>query len=119
MSHLAQPSLRRLILAMVTAAAANAAQAAVEPLVMQMSATSSSCITHCTGTANDTIDTDTPEPLYGSFGTLAVSTFTPDGTNSFWTEAAGSTTLTGATTFTVYQYVNRPTRPAGSTGCPE
>lgn len=106
----------RLAAAIAVLACAGAAQAAVEPLVMQMSAVSSSCINNCVGTGNDTIDTDTPEPLYGSFGNFVVNTFTSPGTNAFTTEAWGSTILTSDTSFIVHQYVNRPIRPADSTG---
>jgi len=115
--HSSTPSsAARLAAAIASLVCAVAAQAAVEPLVMQMSAVSSSCINNCVGTGNDTIDTDTPEPLYGSFGNLVVNTFTSPDTNAFTTEAWGSTILTSDTSFTVHQYVNRPIRPANSTG---
>lgn len=92
------------------------AHAGVTPLLMEMSAVSSSCILNCQVLANRAIDTDSPDPLYDSFGNFSVDTFIDLAANAFPVEASGSTTITGGNSFTVHQLVNRLTRPPETTG---
>lgn len=102
--------------AAVLLALGTSAHAGVTPLLMEMSAVSSSCIADCQVLANRTIDTDSPAPLYDSFGNFSVATHVGLASNAFPVEARGSTTLTGSNSFTVHQLVNRPTRPHETTG---
>jgi len=111
-----QPGRPPAVLAMAALLAlGTSAQAGVTPVLMEMSAVSSSCITGCLVPANHTVDTDMPEPLYDSFGNLSVDTSVDLALNAFPAEASGTTTITGAGSFTVHHLVSRATRPAHST----